>query len=182
MRCYSFHNFYFAGIHAGIQAAHSHDEMTIKYALSDKPQPKEVTDLYRDWIMNHKTMVILKAGDHGDICDINEFLSNAENPFPWAPFFESKRAANEMATDTSIVLPEYMYMYNREILKFMESRSDDYCYFNVNGAEIKISWNTLASGGERNLAVEVTSTGEEYVYDEFKENLIRLIAPMPSMN
>lgn len=90
MRCYHFNNMYMHGIHAGIQSKHSGDEVTLKYlATKSESQGVYARESYLDWMANHKTVVVLNAGMHGDLVKIEAFLSSEENPYAWAPFRES---------------------------------------------------------------------------------------------
>ena len=76
MRLYSFQNFYFAGIHAGIQTAHSVGEMAANYDASTS-QGK----MFLDWAKNHKT-IIVKNG--GTITRIRGHFSTSLNTLPMA--------------------------------------------------------------------------------------------------
>jgi hypothetical protein len=117
MRCYHFNNMYMHGIHAGIQSKHSGDEVTLKYlATKSEGQGVYARDSYLDWMANHKTVVVLNGGMHGDLVKIEAFLSSEDNPYAWAPFRESEYALNNALTNIAIVLPEHIYAYKEGVI------------------------------------------------------------------
>lgn len=100
MRLYSFQNFYFAGIHAGIQTAHSVAEIAARY---DAGSPEN--EMFLDWAVNHKTIIVKNGGMAGDLRKLIETLSRDDNPYPWAKFHEDQYAADGCLTNVSIVVP-----------------------------------------------------------------------------
>lgn len=61
LRLYSFVNFYLSSIQQGIQTGHMSDEMTVKYVWEQGVTPE--SNMYIDWIKDHKTYIILNGGD-----------------------------------------------------------------------------------------------------------------------
>lgn len=106
LRLYSFQNMYFSGIHAGIQTAHTIAEISLQ---------TEEKNSYKEWAYKHKTIVILNGGMEKDLWDLYEFLDTNDNPFMWDYFQESKEAANEALTNISIILPERIFNFKKNM-------------------------------------------------------------------
>lgn len=109
-RCYHFNNFYFNGVHAGIQSHHSFMEIFNK--VKDKPDSQQYRML-DEWSSNHKTVIVLNGGMQFNLEELEMFFDNMDNPFPWASFREGKEATNESLTNIGIVLPDYIYEISR---------------------------------------------------------------------
>lgn len=118
MRAYFFGNMYLSSIQQGIQAAHAVADMFIKYQLSKTCKSDGTCDfrpasiqhqILHEWADRHKTMVLLNAGYGQEIHDLVTFFAESENPFPWAPFRESREALDGALTTVGIVLPEEVY-------------------------------------------------------------------------
>lgn len=115
MRAYFFGNMYLSSIQQGIQAKHVGDEMDLKYF----PMPTEVgeccfhatqqTVTLADWKKNHKTVVLLNAGYSSTIRDIQAFMMDNDNHYPWAVFHEGDDALDGALTGLGIILPEKIY-------------------------------------------------------------------------
>lgn len=105
MRLYSFQNMYFAGIHAGIQTAHSIAEMFIKYPLQSIPHIA-----LESWASDHKTIIVKNGGMAGDLRNLITLLEHDDNQLAWSPFYESEYAADGCLTNVSVVVPTYMWM------------------------------------------------------------------------
>ena len=112
MRAYFFINYYVAGIRAGIQAAHAIDQMWLQFvealrlgSLSALEQSR--LEILCEFSRNHKTFILLHAGDHAELNDLANFLAADENPYPWAKF--SEPGLNDAVTSVAIVIPERMY-------------------------------------------------------------------------
>lgn len=136
MRCYHACNFYLAGIHAGIQTAHTQHELAIKY-LASTPYRNLVADEslneygarldlhtdakadYINWANNHKTLILLNGGMASHLIELETFLTENSHAYAWASFREEEAALNGAITNVGIVLPEHMYRYTREVLKFV---------------------------------------------------------------
>jgi len=112
MRAYFFNNYYVAGIRAGIQAAHAIDQLWLQYtnALIEgalDPDARRRLDLLRDFSANHKTFILLHAGDHLDLAELAAFFALPDNPYPWATF--SEPGLNDAITSIVIITPERLY-------------------------------------------------------------------------
>lgn len=137
MRCYHLCNFYLAGIHAGIQSAHTQHELAIKY-LASTPYRNLAADesmneygarlddfhdakaSYIDWANNHKTMILLNGGMMSHLLELETFLAENKHVLAWASFREEEAALNGALTNIGLVLPEHMYRWTRQILKFLD--------------------------------------------------------------
>lgn len=115
MKAFSLNCMYFSGIHAGIQTAHCHDELALKfflnYHLYDDLYIMEQKVNYIDWLDNHKVTVVKNGGYAINISDAKHFLEkNSDiNHYPWTFFKESVAAANGIMTNVTIILPEKVY-------------------------------------------------------------------------
>lgn len=132
LRTYSINNWYVAGIRAGIQSAHSHDELTVKYLhpliqgesnLSEAHLNK--AKLLMQCQKIDKTAIILNGGENKDLKNFLFFLEQNDYllDYPFAEFFESEDALNGALTSISIVLPETIFDYSR-IVPAMISKLD----------------------------------------------------------
>lgn len=118
-RLYSFQNRYFAGIHAGIQTAHTIARMSQKYALTEgfcnlaEEHDLKAGELFESWAMRDggETIIVKNGGMDGDLRKIIEQFERDEIGLcmPWDYFNESQYAANEALTNVSIVVPEHIY-------------------------------------------------------------------------
>jgi hypothetical protein len=112
MRAYFFNNYYVGGIRAGIQAAHAMDQMWLQFveALLRGTLPaleRSRLEMLCEFSRNHKTFILLHAGDHADLNDLANFFAADENPYPWARF--SEPGLNDAITSVAIVIPERLY-------------------------------------------------------------------------
>lgn len=105
MRAYFIGNMYLSSIQNGIQAGHCISELFVKYQNSTPTASKDLLD----WATNHKTMILLNGGYNSVVTEFSDFLIAADNPYPWAPFFESEDAMGGMQTVVGIVLPQKIY-------------------------------------------------------------------------
>jgi hypothetical protein len=136
LRAYFFNNQYLAGIHNGIQAGHALDAMwsfyTDKFFLEIANGPVFPLDAQFDMLTkfsrNHKTWVILNAGDHAALEDLFTFFAKPQNPsYPFSQFQEP--GLNNANTSVAIILPERMYddVANAFGKTLLENYSDPYC-------------------------------------------------------
>lgn len=127
MRTYYFNNMYIAGIHNGIQAGHAKDEMWLA-ASNHKGDPK--LDIIRAFARDHKTFIILTAGDHDFLTDtyLNLFMSK-NNPHPHAWFKEP--GLNDAVTSLAIVIPERLY----------DKTAEEFGRLLVKHGGMKVGWN-----------------------------------------
>lgn len=119
MRCYHFGNMYLSSIQQGIQAAHAQAELFVKYYETtycdfDGSQKQFISHFSKrkalyHWAANHKTIICLNAGMDTHMQELYRLLSSKENPYPWAPFFESTEAMGGMMTNIAVILHEDLY-------------------------------------------------------------------------
>lgn len=120
MRLYSFQNFYLAGIHAGIQTAHTIARMSQKYALTEgfcnlaPDNDQEAALLFKAWATrgNNGETIIVKNG--GMQCNLEEtlaFLSSEAHAYPFDYFNESQEALGGALTNVSIVVPKRIWKF-----------------------------------------------------------------------
>lgn len=180
MRCYHFCNFYLAGIHAGIQAAHAQHELAIKY-VGDGHNPEmfdsefphvQAAFSYVDWAKNHKTMILLNAGMMGDLVKLESFLSTCNDRYPHASFREDQYALNGALTNVCIVLPYEMYELNHHINQFHKEPWPGFYEFSHEGFKRTL---VRLENGDIELRA---NTDVLYTYNEFD---LRLIQTMSSM-
>jgi hypothetical protein len=112
MRAYFFNNYYVGGIRAGIQAAHAIDQMWLQFVdplrqgtLSGLEQKR--FEMLCEFSRNHKTFILLHAGDHVVLNELANFFATDENPYPWVKF--SEPGLNDAITSVAIVIPERLY-------------------------------------------------------------------------
>lgn len=109
MRAYFFGNMYLSSIQQGIQAAHVVGELMVKY----NPPPARIRGkewgTLMEWAAKHKVMVLLSAGYGEELYSLQKFFNEKDNPYPWAPFFESKEALDGAFTSIGIILPARIY-------------------------------------------------------------------------
>jgi hypothetical protein len=179
MRSYHFNNMYMHGIHAGIQSKHAGDEITLKtLAANSEGQGTYARESYLDWMANHKTVVVLNAGMHGDLLKIEAFLSGEQNPYAWGSFKESEYALNNAMTNIAIILPEHIYGFKQGVLAASERMwSDVHELISLEDGGYSIS----AGAGYISLQRMLNKEKTEYRYSKFDLDLIRLMAPMKLM-
>jgi hypothetical protein len=179
MRSYHFNNMYMHGIHAGIQSKHAGDEITLKtLAANSETQGSYARDSYLDWMANHKTVVVLNAGMHGDLVKIDEFLTSQDNPYAWGSFRESAYALNHAMTNIAIILPEHIYGFKQAVLTASEGMwGDGHELISLEDGSVSIS------AGDGYVSLQKIAQGEKTVhrYSKFDLDLIRLIASMKLM-
>lgn len=118
MRAYFWGNMYLSAIQQGIQSLHCLSEMYIKYL----PDTEEAGPLY-DWALNHKTVVVLNAGEAVSLHKIREHFDSADHDYAWAWWAESEEALAGSLTSVGIILPERIYEGAREIKKNWRDRN-----------------------------------------------------------
>jgi hypothetical protein len=144
-RAYSLNNMYLSGIHAGNQSAHSHDEVTLKYLITSIEKnnfDSLKTNIVMEYIKNHKTMIVLNGGMHGDLMKTLSFLKENEKKldYPFAEFHESEYALNGALTNITIILPDKIFKYSRTIHKLIQKHeSEGYTTIMLGGFEYKIA-------------------------------------------
>ena len=110
MRAYFFNNQYLAGIHNGIQAGHAICDMWsgfferfLKAGSWTLPVPFEAL---RNICRDHKTWIILNAGDHDALNEFYDFL-HGQNDLPFCRFKEP--GLNYATTSVAVVLSDRMF-------------------------------------------------------------------------
>ena len=108
MRAYFFNNQYLAGIHNGIQAGHALDQLWSNFVEMKKMSKanKAKFAMLRDFSKNHKTWIVLNAGDHDALGNLHTFMTG-QNTYPVAMFQEP--GLNFSNTSIVVILPERMY-------------------------------------------------------------------------
>ena len=124
MRAYFFNNQYLNGIHNGIQAGHALDQLWSNFAEMKKMSKASEAKfaMLRDFSKNHKTWIVLNAGDHDALDNLHTFMTG-QNTYPFAMFQEP--GLNFSNTSVVIILPERMYddfarMVGKAVLKSQE--------------------------------------------------------------
>lgn len=108
MRFYSFTNFYFQGIHAGIQTAHAVHEMESRYRNTFNP----CLSVYQEWALKHKTIIIKKVAApdvHKALQDLYNALESLAVSLKLPLVLCNEPSANHCNTAVGIVLPESVY-------------------------------------------------------------------------
>lgn len=109
LRCYTFTNYYLSPIQQGIQSAHSTVELFNKYLLKEG-WVDGMAEQIKEWATEWKTMICLNGGNSYEVHNIYYFLNSlANNPYPFALFYESEEALNGMITSVAIILPERIF-------------------------------------------------------------------------
>jgi len=114
MRLYFFNLMYLNGIHNGIQAMHSAQEIEDLY-----PENSPEGRAYRDWRRNHKTVIITNAGYVKVLYEIYELLGELAKDWTpvdgvdglaFAKFHESEEAASGLLTSIAVTVPPSCYV------------------------------------------------------------------------
>jgi hypothetical protein len=142
LRAYSINNMYLSGIHAGIQTAHSHHELALKYlvTLNGNKKFQKQKELLIEYIRYHKTIVVLNGGMHTDLLSFLSLLHSYEidMDYPFAEFYESQQALNGSLTNITIVLPEKIYAYSRILTRILNEQSFDTKKYSVSRGEFGV--------------------------------------------
>lgn len=110
MRFYGFGNYYLSSLQQGLQAGHAAVELHVKYNILDGHYDADFQkNMFNNWAMNHKTMVLLNGGNSADLQELFEFLSNDENPYPYVKFHEDEVSLNGALTYVGLILPPKIY-------------------------------------------------------------------------
>lgn len=108
MRLYTFCNYYLSSLQQGLQTAHVVHELFNKYPDNDCLRGDTGSQL-RDWSLDHKTIVILNGGNCLTLTELDLFLRNTDNKFPFESFCEDGQSLNFALTCVGIVLPARIY-------------------------------------------------------------------------
>ena len=202
MRCYHLCNFYLAGVHAGIQSAHTQHELAIKY-LASTPYRNLAADEsineygarldlfhdakaeYIDWANNHKTMILLNGGMMSHLVEFETFLAENSHAYAWSSFREEEAALNGALTNIGIVLPEHMYRWSRQILKFLDIPTQVFTNRGEDCTDDIIAIERIGAGAKHTVELSVDHTKDGnvkvYFYTKFDIELLRKLAPLRLM-
>lgn len=124
MRAYFWGNMYLSAIQQGIQSLHCLSEMYVKYTSMQGgvDQTTANSDLF-EWAKNHKTVVVLNAGESVSLAQIRTEFQTGDPDFAWAHWNESSEALHGALTSVGVILPERVYMAAREIKKNWRDRN-----------------------------------------------------------
>lgn len=104
---------YVSGVHTGIQAGHSAEEMWVYYTdlVLTNAQPSVHVQIalnnLRDFARSHKTWIVLNGGDHQDLEALASFFATCPHDYPMSSFREP--GLNYATTAVRIVVPEKLY-------------------------------------------------------------------------
>lgn len=104
LRLYTFTNFYMSPIQHGIQSAHVVHELFLKYTGETHRR-----DTLLDWAKNHKTMIVLSAGNLAGLEDMLDVIEPIGALFPWSEFNEDQASLGGILTCVGIVLPSSVF-------------------------------------------------------------------------
>jgi hypothetical protein len=106
-RFYSFANLAIMPLQKGLQTAHLVSEVFVKYMYSSSAQ----APITFEWAQNHKTVIILNGGFHGDLISLYETLDPLaeELGLPVVKFHEDEQTMNKMCTTVGIIVPSDIY-------------------------------------------------------------------------
>ncbi len=109
---YSMVNMYMAGIHAGIQAAHSICELSLKQFREELAgQSEYADDSYCRWLVDDKTIVIKNGGDAGKMLELLQ-LCVAQEKFGYASFQEPGLGTN-VTTAITVIMPDLRVLHEQ---------------------------------------------------------------------
>lgn len=202
MRCYHICNFYLAGIHAGIQSAHTQHELAIKYLASTPFRNLDIDeslneygarlDLFHDakadyinWANNHKTMILLNGGMMSHLLELEAFLKGSNHDIAWASFREEEAALNGALTNIGIVLPEHMYRWSRQVLKFLDDPEVGFTTLTADCTDDITCIEKVGKGVKQNIELTVDHTKDGnvkvYFYHKFELDLMRKLSHLRLM-
>ena len=202
MRCYHLCNFYLAGIHAGIQSAHTQHELAIKY-LASTPYRNLAADesmneygarlddfhdakaSYINWANNHKTMILLNGGMMSHLLEFEAFLTENQHVLAWASFREEEAAINGALTNIGLVLPEHLYRWSRQILKFVDRTDCGFTTLSEDCTDDITCIERVGTGAKESIELTVDHTKDGnvkvYFYTKFDIELLRKLAALRLM-
>lgn len=130
MKNYRFYSFvaghYLSPMQAGLQTGHAISEMHVyhrPHAQLEQPV-SSLYDVYDTWARDHKTIIILNAGNHAGVLDAwnqaDMFTDKLGELNIWLPsvvFHEDEQSMNKMATACGIIVPDQFYdvKFDREM-------------------------------------------------------------------
>lgn len=108
MRAYFFVNSWLSDLQKGLQVAHCVAEMS---RFSPTQQLAEYAGDYIEWAENHKTIIILNGGSHGDLVNLSKFFKQEWNKLVWSFFSEDDDSLNGAMTCVGVLAPEDLWKY-----------------------------------------------------------------------
>ena len=101
-RCYVFVNLALSSIQKGVQGNHACVEIGVQ---------NEYNDMYRNWAKNHKTLIYLQGGFHGEMRGEYSVFSRLcyRLDLPHASFHEDEATMNGMFTAFAGIIPSTVY-------------------------------------------------------------------------
>ena len=149
LRLYTFVNgVYMKEIQWGIQSGHLADSMTVRYILEQQSNGTKEQQIFRDWIRNHKTYIVLNAVNMRGILDAYSILEKVcpELQLPYGVFYEDEDSLGGIITCCGVVVPEKYfnavklddgYYYNiKEIDTFGNAHAD--FFYGIGSAEYEL--------------------------------------------
>lgn len=122
MKLYLLSNSYCTGKQAYIQGMHSGFELLMKY-FDDSEYGSKCVDMIDEWHNEHKTVVVLNAGDSASLYNYLHLLDE-QNKVPYAEFRES--GLDNALTAIAVLCSTEMV----EDMKYMRDGSyDEYPYY-----------------------------------------------------
>jgi len=102
LRCYVFVNLVLSSIQKGVQGNHACVEVGVNSGYND---------MYRDWAKNHKTLIYLQGGFHGEMSEQYAEFSRLCNKLdlPHASFHEDEETMNCLFTSFGGIIPSTVY-------------------------------------------------------------------------
>lgn len=121
MRLYSFVNYYLSQLQAGLQTAHCVSEMSVAYNVETNER-----DMYRNWAVNHRTIIICNGGNSAMLEDVFSTLAEHAEQYelPLVKFYEDEQSLNNALTSVAIVVPARFY--DAKFVKGQEGLGDWY--------------------------------------------------------
>lgn len=106
MRLYSFVNYYLSPLQHGLQTAHCVSELSVRYNANSRERL-----VYRDWAVNHKTIIICNGGNTAMLEDLHLRLVDHAHEFelPLTKFYEDEQSLNNALTSVALVVPPELY-------------------------------------------------------------------------
>ena len=122
-RLYTFTaNLYLSPLQCGLQTAHVVSE------LSQFKQNTSQANVFNEWALQDKTIVICGAGNHKGVVDCFDSLLGLANKLglPAAIFREDEQSMNGMATACGVIVPQ-KYWATTFVLGSGKEGDDDFC-------------------------------------------------------
>lgn len=106
-RAYVFVNAALSSIQKGIQAAHTIQDMCVRYR-NWKGEPKIAETFWR-WAGTDKTLIVCHGGFNAGMMDWWNFIMHRHHEHPREYFREDHETLGGLTTGVGIVVPDYIY-------------------------------------------------------------------------